>query len=323
MLKLEGELAKYSYIRGFNYQPSYAAHGVIIWGDQFDINKFDHEIGLGKKYFPHINTIRIWLSHEAYLQNPKQFCKHVDQVIDLCDKHDVKMIMMLFSGWHSIPDFGGLSIDTFEYATRSFEYLCEPYIRDIVGKHADDSRVLFWDLCNEPLCTAKRPEDHQIVFDCLKKVYDSCKGHKAQSPITVGTIPGMLELEIFEPISDVLSTHPYYAHNAWIKDEAYFTEHLDEMIAFAQSVNKPLFVSECCWGSYDDADRCNNIKIELTQFTQRNMGFLPHLLHETYVADGHRPEMAMTAHPLKNVGYMAFINMDGTLRPGHEIYNQF
>ncbi|MCM8804703.1 MAG: hypothetical protein NC833_05575 [Candidatus Omnitrophica bacterium] len=55
---------KFSYIRGFNYQPSYGANGYEIWY-YFKPDIIEKEIFLGKKYFPGINTLRIWLSWDA------------------------------------------------------------------------------------------------------------------------------------------------------------------------------------------------------------------------------------------------------------------
>ena len=55
---------EFSHIRGFNYQPSYGSHGLEIWGYGFDIAKIERELGLGKRYFPKINTIRLWLSYD-------------------------------------------------------------------------------------------------------------------------------------------------------------------------------------------------------------------------------------------------------------------
>ena len=50
-----------------------------------------------------------------------------------------------------------------------------------------------------------------------------------------------------------------------------------------------------------------------------DFGFLAHLLHHTLVADGHRPEYG----PISEAGYMAFIEAEGSLRPHHEVFNEF
>jgi len=58
----------YSNIRGFNYQPSWGSCGLETFGPDFDADLVAIEMGRGKKYFPGINTLRIWLSHQAFLR---------------------------------------------------------------------------------------------------------------------------------------------------------------------------------------------------------------------------------------------------------------
>ena len=50
-----------SRVRGFNYQPSYGSSALEVW-QGFDAGTVDLELGRGKKYFPGINAIRLWLS---------------------------------------------------------------------------------------------------------------------------------------------------------------------------------------------------------------------------------------------------------------------
>ena len=94
---------------------------------------------------------------------------------------------------------------------------------------------------------------------------------------------------------------------------------LDDYVAFAASVNKPLLATETCWGSTDDAKRVEIVRCTLTQLKQRNIGWLVYLLHHSLIADAHRAEFG----PLSAPGNLAFIEADGSLRPGHEVFNEF
>ncbi|MBK8880869.1 MAG: hypothetical protein IPN67_00355 [Bacteroidales bacterium] len=69
----------YRDIRGFNYQPSYEATGYSIWR-QFRPEKFEAELCLGKKYFPKFNTVRYWLSFDAFAVDPQVFQKILRQL---------------------------------------------------------------------------------------------------------------------------------------------------------------------------------------------------------------------------------------------------
>lgn len=55
------------------------------------------------------------------------------------------------------------------------------------------------------------------------------------------------------------------------------------------------------------------------RLAQANIGFMPHILHESLVADCHRALYGV----LSSASSMHFIAMDGSLRPGHEVYNEF
>ena len=78
----------YSDIRGFNYQPSYGCCGFEIWND-FDRKIVEREICLGKKYFPGINTLRIWLSFDAFLKNPSGFKYNFLSILEICRKNNL------------------------------------------------------------------------------------------------------------------------------------------------------------------------------------------------------------------------------------------
>ena len=53
--------------------------------------------------------------------------------------------------------------------------------------------------------------------------------------------------------------------------------------------------------------------------SKRGIGWLAYLLHHSLIADAHRPEQG----PLGAPGNLLFIEADGTLRPGHEAFNEF
>lgn len=72
-------------------------------------------------------------------------------------------------------------------------------------------------------------------------------------------------------------------------------------------------------GALDDARRVAIIQADLETLQQQDVGFLAHALHESYVADLHRPRYGI----ISSAEYMAFIHMDGSLRPGHDLFNRF
>ena len=314
-------MTDYSHIRGFNYQPSYGSHGLETWGERFDIAVFREELARGKKYFPKMNTVRLWLSYDAYVRDPQTMHERFHRVIDLADELDLRFIPTLFNGWHSWPDFGGISVEMVGYwgAADRFDGTFLPYIEGIVRPHAADDRILLWDLCNEPFNNALCDKAKHLIVEWLMRVYRRCKDCGAEAPLTVGSVPILDSIRLLEPVSDVITFHPYFAWNEWVKTPEQFEHDLDEIIALGNSFEKPMLATETGWGALSDEKRAEVLKVELAAITRRGLGFVAHLLHHTLVADGHRPEYG----PITNAGYMAFVEKDGSLRPHHDIFNAF
>ena len=318
------ENSNYAHVRGFNYQPSYASHGLEIWGAKFDTAAIEKELGRGKTHFPGLNTIRIWLSHDAFIQDSDGFVKNFETVLDMGQKYGFKYIVTLFNGWRSIPDLGGISFEQINGCHgQSFDFY-KTYLEKIVASHAADEKVLLWDLCNEPfsstsLLSGQSQNAIRVWRVWLDNVYRACKDFGAKAPICVGSIPEMESVQLLEPISDVLTFHPYYAWNAWMPKKEDFCRFLDEAVVFANRVGKAAIATETCWGNMDDKARAETGRFELSELRKRGIGFTAHLLHETRVADGHRLQYG----PITNAGYMAFVQMDGTLRPYHDFFNEF
>ena len=61
------------------------------------------------------------------------------------------------------------------------------------------------------------------------------------------------------------------------------------------------------------------VEASLGTFVDLGIGFLPHALQESLAEDLHRPEFGRVGSP----GFMAFVLMDGSVRPGHGIFNKY
>lgn len=314
----------YAKIRGFNYQPSYGTSGFELW-QKFDAKTIDVELGRGKKYFPKMDAIRLWLSWDSFKRDPGRFARDFDEALKIADKHGLKVMPVLFNRWHDKElDYGGTYIDHFLPGVSWVQQkdMFRPYVEALAGGHAKDARVLAWDLCNEPFAygcpPSKIPEIEKAEFAWLEGLYKTCKQVGAQAPVTVGIHPGhrIPGIQRIEPISDLLSIHPYYVPPA---DKAGYERSLDDYVAFAKKVNKPLLATETCWGSLDDAKRVEIIRYTLTQLKKREIGWLVYLLHHSLIADAHRAEYG----PVGGPGNLSFIEADGSLRPGHGIFNEF
>ena len=317
----------YSQIKGFNYQPSYGSSGFELW-QNFDQSVIHVELGLGKKYFPKMNAIRLWLSWDSFIRNPDLFADRFDKALVAADAHGLAVMPVLFNRWHcNHLDYGGIYVDHFlpRASWVQTDGMFQPYMEAIVGGHASDPRVFAWDLCNEPFAYSGPPEDIPAIVEAeyawLERLYQSCKRLGAEAPITVGIHPchGLKGIQQIDPLSDVLSIHPYWRGAAAGHAKSDFEKLLDEYVEFASSVQKPLLATETCWGSLDDAERVEIVEYTLGELKKRRIGWLAYLLHHSLIADAHRPESGPVGAP----GCLAFIEADGSLRPGHGVFNGF
>lgn len=315
--------SEWSRIRGFNYQPSYGSSGFELW-QKFDAKIIAAELAQGKRHFPKMNALRWWQSWDSFLRDPKRYARDFDTTLELAEKAGCRVMPCLFNRWHdSLLDYGGIYIDHFLPKASWIQKakMFDAFLEALVGQHKDDPRILAWDLSNEPYsysCPRESiPDIVKAETAWLKGLHDTCKTLGAKAPITVGIHPGV-PLEMVDPVCDVLSIHPYWMHNYGGKQETYETS-LNRDVAFALKAGKPLLSTECCWGSQDDKVRAESVRYTLTQLKQRNIGWLVYLLHHSLIADAHRPEFG----PLGGPGNLAFIEADGSLRPGHDVYNEF
>ncbi len=321
----------YADVRGFNYQQSTGTTSLENWL-YYDPNLFELELRRGKEYFSRFNTVRLWLSWDAYIRNPGRFAERFESMLTITDRLGQVAIPCLFNRWHDVSGFdnGGVYLDNFLTPQGWAHYVpeYEAYIADVVGAHRGDPRILLWDLCNEPMPYNSFGDDVMPLVEpelrWLGAMHAAFKAADPQTPvgISVHNYLGLDGLRWVEPISDVLLIHPYFmCTSETLHDEqrrAKFDRHVAEYVEFAGSVGKPLLVTETVWGSEDDAERVEILRFTLSTLTKYGLGFLPHALHYSMACDLHLPEEGLVGEV-----YLPFTNKDGTLRAGHEAFNEF
>lgn len=334
-------------ISGFNYDGSWGSSGLDLWVHH-EPDTMATEVARGKAYFPGWNVARWWLSHEAYERNPVEFLTAFESGLATFARHGIQVIPLLFNRWRDpVCDFGGVpldhivphlsawtraddlfaDVDAVDRERAPVEVLFGRYLREVVGPHRDDERILYWDLCNEPLMGAYVHDAGSPIRTAelrwLTWCFETVKAIGATQPLTIGNYPDVTALELTEPISDVLSIHPYYIWNgdpgSELDTEAGFERYLDACVALARRTGKELLASETVWGARDDTRHVAVMRYTLGELVKRDIGFIVHALHHSLVADLHRDEFGPVGHP----ECLHFIEADGTLRAGHEAFNGF
>ena len=141
-------------VKGFNYHPTYSTGALEDWL-LFDKEVWKKELTHGKKCFPNFNTVRIWLSWNAYLKMGEKFTDCIKDVIEICRELGIYVMPCLFNRWHDpILDCDGIYIDHFLPNSSWLHKFGDPftkYVEDLAKAFKDEEQILVWDVCNEPL----------------------------------------------------------------------------------------------------------------------------------------------------------------------------
>ena len=318
-----------SAIRGFNYQPSNGTTGLELWRD-FDPRLCERELRRGKAHFPGMNAIRWWLSWDAFKRDPRRTAADFTTALELAEAVGCRVMPVLFNRWHdAVLDYGGVYADHFVPGASWVQAggMWDAFLEATVGAHADDPRIWAWDLCNEPFAYhapgRELPDLLRAETAWLEHLHAGCRRLGATAPITVGVHQGdnglglVEQLERVAAISDILSIHPYWIPRHLPLED--YARRLDAVVAYAAARGKPLIATETCWGAIDDHERTGIVRATLGLLRDRGIGWFAYLLHESRIADAHCP-----AHgPMGYAGDLSFVRMDGSLRPGHGVFNEF
>ena len=335
-VRLLGRTVPWSEIKGFNYQPSYGTTGYELWR-VFDAERIDVELARGRRCFPHMNAVRWWLSWDAFERDADRFARDFDTALALAERHGMGVMPVLFNRWHSpVTDYGGVYLDHFlpgvswiqrrgsratpgdAWHPSHGEYVFDEFLERIVGEHAGDGRIFAWDLCNEPFsyeCPLDEVPRFVVLAEraWLARIAERCRAFDPETPrgISIHPLHGAEGLRIVEPLCDVLLVHPYFDNENGL---------LDGYARVAAQSGKPLLATEVCWGSLDDTRRVEIIRATLSTLRERGIGWLAYVLHHSLVIDAHRPEHG----PINEaIGALHFIERDGSLRAGHDVFNDF
>ncbi len=310
----------YAAVRGFNFQPPWGSNGRDVWR-YFDPAEYRRILQMAKAAFPGMNTVRVWLSFDAWYDLREKAVENVRKAGEILASEGLKMIPVYFNGWHSIPDFGGISDETLRMEEPQG---WQPYLRYLAETAAaleGTGAVLLSDLCNEPFNNMM--ENEAALLRTRRFLVAMAAGLRALSvaPVTVGSqgyyggFPGAAsDLEFLKDVVDVFTLHPYSVCMSPVEEHA---EWCEKLLKTAEELGKPVIITECCWGASTDEERGKIVNLELRHYAELGIGFLVHALYPSPVAD---------LHPLDGVNpsmYMPFLLEDGSIRPYHEVFNRY
>jgi hypothetical protein len=247
---------------GSNYIPENAINQLEMWqAETFDPSQIDKELGWAEGMG--MNTMRVFLHDLVWQQNPSGFKQRIDQFLQISSRHHIKPLFVLFdscwdpnpklgmqhppipgvhnSGWVQSPGAAGLK-------DPSQEPRLKAYVEGVIGAFANDSRILGWDVWNEPAGTNEGSYEKeelknkvQFVEVLLPKVFAWARESNPSQPLTSGVWDIDFEKgTAFNKVqrtqlenSDVISFHNY----SW-------PEVFEKEIVFLQKFNRPVICTE-------------------------------------------------------------------------------
>jgi hypothetical protein len=247
---------------GSNFLPANAINELEMWqAETFDPPEIDKELGWAEGLG--MNTMRVFLHDLLWQQDSAGFQKRLDTFLGIASRHHIRPVLVLFdscwdpnpklgpqhppipgvhnSGWVQSPGAKALEDPSQEPRLRA-------YVEGVVGAFANDSRVLAWDVWNEPSNTNGgaygkiEPKDKEDrVLALLPKVFTWARSAHPTQPLTSGLwIGDWSSPEKLDPIgrvqleqSDVISFHNY----SWPED---FEQH----VRWLEQYKRPILCTE-------------------------------------------------------------------------------
>ena len=223
---------KQGWLVGCNFTPSNAINQLEMWQeDTFDPQQIDKELKWAQDLG--FTSMRVFLHSLAWKQDPEGFKKRIDQYLSISNQHGISTMFVLFddcwnaeakvgkqpepktgvhnSGWLQDPSV------SLRKDTASLYPVLEKYVKDIIGTFKNDTRVVIWDLYNEP----GNSGHGENSLELLKKTYQWARACNPSQPLTSGLWSlGLREISNFQAQnSDIITYHNYSdagRHGEWI-----------------------------------------------------------------------------------------------------------
>lgn len=235
---------------GFNYVPSTAVNSTEMWRkDTFDEAVIRKELRWAKEFG--YNSLRVFLQYIVWEKEREGFLQNFERFLCIAAENGFSVLPVLFddcafdqgmdpfygdqyppvpgihnSRWTPSPGFSNAD-------DPKKQPLLQEYVHAVVGAHANDERILAWDLYNEPGNTARGNE----ALPLLVNVFRWARECDPAQPLTAGPWnPGVYDSVYYAmlELSDVLSFHSYEALEKTISN----------CVKPLEKLNKPIFVTE-------------------------------------------------------------------------------
>lgn len=210
------------WLAGCDYIPANAINQIEMWsGDTYSHDLINKELGWAEGLG--FNTLRVYLSSVVYENDPEGLKDRMSDFLGICESHSIRPLFVFFDDcWNAASAYGkqpepkpGIHnsgwvrdpSDALRADTLALYPKLEKYVKDVLTAFSADSRVLMWDLYNEPGNSGYDASSLPL----LKKAFEWAQAVRPSQPLTSGvwkhSLKSLNEFQLAN--SDVTSYHNY------------------------------------------------------------------------------------------------------------------
>jgi len=242
------------WIAGINFIPSTTINSAEWW-QEYEHERVFTEIGKELALAQSIgyNSLRVGFPFEIWQIDKEMFFRHMDEFLSLCDAFGMTVMPVLFGDCcvpkskhqeirfgkqpEPVPGFfGGSPVTCFETLDEpgwlpidepGMDVVVEEYVKELAEHYGNDSRILIWNIWNEPGNSERR----STSLTMMTNVFNWLRKYDVMQPLTTDVYAAMpdfpfpdeymkdprieteIELAAIE-LSDIISFHYYgdYVH---------------------------------------------------------------------------------------------------------------
>lgn len=217
---------KLPWLVGCNYIPRNAINQLEMFQEEtFDPKQIEKELNWAEDLG--FNALRVYLHFLLWQDNFTGLKKNINQFLQICNKHNMKVLFVLFDEmWNQDPKIGvqpepipgvhnsGWLASPGKKRVLDDKYYPElkKYVQDIIGYYVNEDIILGWDLYNEPGNMSMRNKSLPLViasFSWAREINPS-------QPLTVGLWKFDLKSKAWKELenvcincSDIITFHEY------------------------------------------------------------------------------------------------------------------
>lgn len=243
------ELAEYKPImpqimapKGAIYIPAKAYNTYQQWRD-YNQKETERDFGYAKSIG--LNSLRIWLSYEYWLENRQRHNESLDHMLDAADKKGIKVLLALFDSCgventkkarEDRNPKTAVAVKSPSLAiSRDVNRWKEPeqFVNVIMDRFASDKRLLAIEVMNEPGF-----RDNRIAMS--RYLFKAAKRKQGNIPLTIGSLQGMENWGNFMDLGIDLFEY----HDNFPTSLRPFKHKLNMAKQVAETLGRPMWITE-------------------------------------------------------------------------------